>query len=148
VGWFEDAVVLNPPYPADLIPDTAAGLLAFNAARDEAARAGHVAVSVQLQRGRWTVKLDTLTTPDHRVRADDVRVLAQAVQALVRAGVATSGTTGPVQYSLERVPAEQDARPRRRHACCRLRGRRRSRIALRATVRRRRAPPQRLCRCR
>jgi hypothetical protein len=39
-----------------------------------------------------------------------VRALAEAVQALVRAGVATSGTTGPVQYSLERVPAEEDAR--------------------------------------
>jgi hypothetical protein len=87
-GWAgrcDDAPVLNPPYPADLIPDTSAGLLAFNAARDEATWAGHVAVSVQLQRGRWTVKLDTLTAPDHSVRADDVRVLAEAVQALVRA---------------------------------------------------------------
>lgn len=82
----------------------------MNAAREEAARAGHAAVSVQLQRGTWTVRLDTLTAPDHTVRDDDARALAGAVRVLVRAGVASSGTHGRWQYSLAHVAAEADAR--------------------------------------
>jgi hypothetical protein len=93
--------VLTPPYPEQSIPDVSAGLLAFNSAWEEAKRAGHVAVCIQLRRGRWIVKLDVLTVPGHKVGEADAAVLAEAVRTAVIAGIATTGTIGPVMYGLE-----------------------------------------------
>lgn len=102
--------VLTPPYPAQSIPDVSAGLLAFNAAWKEAKRAGHVAVCIELRRGRWTVKLDALTAPGHEVGQEDAAVLAEAVRTAVNARIATTGTLGPVMYGLEGLAGEQTAR--------------------------------------
>ncbi|MFC1431664.1 hypothetical protein ACEZDB_13520 [Streptacidiphilus sp. N1-3] len=98
------------PYPAHLIPDVSAGMLAHNDARAAAAQAGRVAVSIQLQRGAWSVKMDTRTAPAHSVRESDALALAEAVTTLVRCRVAVTGTCGPGQYGLVRLAGEEEAR--------------------------------------
>ncbi|MEU8137809.1 hypothetical protein [Streptodolium elevatio] len=73
------------------VPDVSGGVELFNAAYTAAKDRNEVFAAVQLDEGRWTVKLDGLTALGHTVPAEAAAVLtvreqpcADVVQSLLR----------------------------------------------------------------
>ncbi|MFF7191963.1 hypothetical protein ACFZAR_44155 [Streptomyces sp. NPDC008222] len=101
---------LPVPCPAARVPD-ATGMDAFNAAYRQARQQRAVFIAVELQGGRWTVKADVLTAPQHSIDAAVYDVVREAVICLIRTRrIRRDSSAGPVYFVLYDVVSEPRAR--------------------------------------